>query len=277
MKLTPLLALAALLCISAAAVAEEDDQWSFAATPYLWLPTIAGDLNYDLPPGNGSPEFEVGPVDWFELLNFAALVGASANKGRFSIFADVVYLDLQSDGDAKLKSIGNGNGNGNRVPVQGSISREIDTDLTGLQVSLAGGYRIHESANAKVDLLLGVRYFGMQTEVDYSLDASISAPGGGFNFSPEGSLKDDTTSVDAIVGVRGRQGFNDSRWSLEYQLDFGGGDADLTWNAMAVAAYTFNSGDLLIAYRHLEYDQGSDGLLQGFSFSGPAFGYQFRF
>ncbi len=274
MKRVSLLFMAALLGAPATALAGEDEEWTFAATPYLWLPTIEGDLNYDLPPGSGSPDFEVGPVDWFELLNFAALLAGSANKGRYSVYADFVYLNLQSDGEAKLNSIGGPDG---RIPIEGSLSREVDTDLTGVQVSLAGGYRVVDSHNAIVDVLLGARYFGMETEVDYSLNASITGPNNEFNFPAKGSLKDDTSSVDVIVGVRGRQGFDDSRWSLEYQLDVGGGDADFTWNAMAVAAYTFDSGDLLIAYRHLEYDQGSDGLVQNFSFSGPAFGYRFRF
>jgi len=273
-KPASLLHLALLLGVHGSALAGADDEWTFAATPYLWLPTIEGDLNYDLPPGSGSPDFEVGPVDWFELLNFAALLAGSANKGRYSVYADFVYLNLQSDGDAKLNSIGDPNG---RFPIGGSLSRRVDTDLTGVQVSLAGGYRIVGSHNAIVDVLLGARYFGMGTEIDYSLNASIVGPNNEFNFPAKGSLKDDTSSVDMIVGVRGRQGFDDSRWLLEYQLDVGGGDADSTWNAMAVAAYTFDSGDLLIAYRHLEYDQGSDGLVQNFSFSGPAFGYRLRF
>jgi hypothetical protein len=32
-----------------------------------------------------------------------------------------------------------------------------------------------------------------------------------------------------------------------------------------------------MVYRHLEYDQDTDSLLQGFSFSGPAVGARFRF
>jgi len=46
---------------------------------------------------------------------------------------------------------------------------------------------------------------------------------------------------------------------------------------MAGASYAFGWGDMLVFYRHLEYDQGPSGLLQGFSFSGPAFGARFKF
>jgi len=36
-------------------------------------------------------------------------------------------------------------------------------------------------------------------------------------------------------------------------------------------------GDLILAYRHLSYDMGSDELLQNTDFSGPALGVVFRF
>ena len=35
--------------------------------------------------------------------------------------------------------------------------------------------------------------------------------------------------------------------------------------------------ELLLMYRHLEYDQDSDGLLRNFSFSGLALGVKFNF
>lgn len=46
---------------------------------------------------------------------------------------------------------------------------------------------------------------------------------------------------------------------------------------MAALTYEFNWGELMLVYRHLEYDQGPDGPLQGFSFSGLAFGARFTF
>jgi hypothetical protein len=30
------------------------DEWQFQLTPYIWLPTIDGTLNYELPPRGGS-------------------------------------------------------------------------------------------------------------------------------------------------------------------------------------------------------------------------------
>ncbi len=55
------------------------------------------------------------------------------------------------------------------------------------------------------------------------------------------------------------------------------GDSKLTWNAMIGLSYAFGWGDLIMVYRHLEYDQDSDNLLQGLRFSGPVVGARFRF
>jgi len=86
------------------AVAEGgSDKWQFQVTPYLWLPTIGADLNYDIPRGGGgSPSVEAGPTDWWELLNGAALVNGSARKGRFSISTDLVYLSMSSKNNSDI-------------------------------------------------------------------------------------------------------------------------------------------------------------------------------
>ena len=83
-----------------------NDNWEYRLTPYLWLPTIDGTLKYNLPPGSGgSPNVSVGPTDWLDLLNFGALVGGTARKGRFSVFADFVYLSMTSKNDGRIVSI----------------------------------------------------------------------------------------------------------------------------------------------------------------------------
>jgi hypothetical protein len=64
---------------------------------------------------------------------------------------------------------------------------------------------------------------------------------------------------------------------VPYYADVGTGSSDLTWQAMTGLTYSYGWGDLMFVFRHLEYDEGQDGLLEGFSFSGPAFGARFRF
>jgi hypothetical protein len=46
---------------------------------------------------------------------------------------------------------------------------------------------------------------------------------------------------------------------------------------MAGLTYTYGWGDLMFVYRHLAFDQGSDGLLENLGFTGPGVGARFRF
>ena len=89
----------ALLCatFSGSALAQSgSDEWPFQLTPYLWLPTIDGTLNYLPPPGgSGAPVVSVGPTDWLKLINAGLLLNGSARKDCFSVFTDVVDLSLQ--------------------------------------------------------------------------------------------------------------------------------------------------------------------------------------
>ena len=65
MRICAAILAAAFVGASAAAVAQDDsDRWRFDLTPYLWLPTIDGTLNYSPPPGGGGgPDISVGPTE----------------------------------------------------------------------------------------------------------------------------------------------------------------------------------------------------------------------
>ena len=93
---------------------------------------------------------------------------------------------------------------------------------------------------------------------------------------PTAKLSKSADVWDAVVGFRGRAHIND-RWFVPYYADVGAGDSDLTWQAMAGIGYEASWGETSLVYRHLEWDQGDDGLLKKLSFSGPAVAFKFRF
>ena len=279
-RLLPTIALAGLF-LAGPALAEEDD-WSFNLTPYLWLPTIDGSLKYAIPPGSGggSPEISVGPTEWLDLLNYGLLVSGSATKGRFTLYTDVVLLSMTSKNDGRVLSVDDSiTVPGTRIPIPISADLAVDTrtDLDGLAWTLAAGYELSADENSSLSLILGARYFGVDVASRWDLSAEISLPGGSVILPAQGQIGADVDLWDAIVGVRGEVALGQGKWSLPYYLDIGTGDSDLTWNTMVGFARHFESGDLLIAYRHLNYDQDADSLLQDFSFSGPGVGYRFSF
>jgi len=263
------------------ASADESDDWTVQLTPYLWLPTIDGSLKYSLPPGSGgSPEISVGPTDWLELLNAGLLLSGSATKGKFGLYGDVVYLSLTSKNDGRVLSVDDTvTVPGTRIPIPVNASLNLNTrsDLDGLQLSVAGGYQFVESEGSAAVVFAGVRYFDVDVSSSWDLTAEITVPGTGVVLPAQGQIGKDVGLVDGIIGVRGFNRVGQGKWTALYYLDVGTGDSDLTWNAMAGLSYEYGWGEMLLAYRHLEYDQSDNKLLQDFSFSGPGFGARFTF
>lgn len=254
------------------------NEWQYTLTPYLWLPTIDGSLNYSLPPGGGgSPNVSVGPTDWLDLLNFALLIGGSARNDDFVIFSDFIYLSMSTT-DSRVASVDDpGPGILPPLPVDVTLTLGTKSELDGLAWTLAAGYRIENASDSTMDAFAGVRYFGVDVSTRWSLTADIMTPGGGTALPSEGGVSSDTDLWDAIIGVRGQFDLTSEKLSVPYYFDIGTGQSDLTWQGMAGLSWAFGWGDLLVLYRHLEYDEGSGKLLNNFSFSGPLIGARFSF
>lgn len=275
-------ALASFVAMPALAQSSGDgSSWQYRLTPYLWLPTVEGGLKYQVPPsgGGGTPDISVGPADWFDLLNYGLLLGGSAQKGRFSLFGDIVVLSMTSEKDRVASVEDRVTIPGTRIPVPVSADLNLDTesDLDGTLLTLSAGYAVSQSAASTISVFAGARLFDVDASTRWDLAAEITVPGTGAILPAAGRISGGKTLWDGIVGVRGELGMGNGKWSVPFYADVGAGDADLTWNLYLGLAREYGWGDLLLAYRHLEYDQDDDKLLQNFSFSGPAIGARFRF
>lgn len=281
MRSTLTILILGLACGPVAALAQSSsDEWRFSLTPYLWLPTIEGNLKYSLPPGSGgNPNISVGPTDWLDLLNYGLLLSGTAKKGRFSIYSDLVVLSMTAK-DSRIASVDDSitiPGVPVPIPISASINLNTRADLDGMVWMVAGGYTWKETESSSHDAFIGARFFGVETATSWNLTADITTPGGTVILPAQGSIAADTDLWDGIIGIRGQSRIGNGKWSVPYHFDVGAGSSELTWNAMVGLTYTYGWGDLVLAYRHLEYDEDSSGLLQGFSFSGPGIGARFRF
>jgi hypothetical protein len=264
------MALAGCALVTTPAVAEEStgDQWTFAVTPYLWLPNINGSLKYDLPNFDTNPEVETGPNDYLSNLDMAFMINGEARKGKWSIFTDFIYLDFGSE-DSHVKSFGG-------TDINATIDLGTKSSLSGDLWTLVGGYAVVQDPGATLDVIGGFRYLGIEAKTNWSLSATINDPNSGETLAASGSISQDANLLDGIVGVRGHVRLGKSNWSIPYYADVGAGDSDLTWQAMAGLAYNWSWGDVVVAYRYLSYDMADDKLLQDVSFGGPALGVTFR-
>ena len=244
------------------------DPWKFSITPYLWLPTIDGTLKYNIPPGaGGSPSFEVGPNDY----QFALEIAGEVRKGRWSVFTDLIYLSFSS-ATSGFKSVDFG---GSAVSSSANVSG--NTSVRGAIWTLGAGYAVLPDRPVTLDVFGGLRYAGLEASTDWQLTLDITGPGAGQTFPRTGSTSRRMDLWDGIVGVRGSARLGSSNWSIPYYLDVGAGSSIVTWQGLLGVAYSFNWGDVSLAYRYLYYEQGSDKLLQNMSFRGPALGATFRF
>lgn len=244
---------------------QTEEGWSFSLTPYIWLPTIDGQLKFSVPPDSGGPIVDTGPNSYLENLDFAILLAGEARKGRWSLLGDFVYLDF-SGSDAKTLAVELPSGD--IVPV---IDAGTETSLLGALVTFAPGYSVYSTPKANMDFFAGVRYLGIEPGVDWRIDGPVD------KFPATGTRSEDADVLDAIIGVRGQAKLGDSNWSIPYYFDVGTGDSDITWQASAGISYSFSWIDLKMVYRYLDYDMEDDHLLQDLSFSGPALGVTFHF
>ena len=248
------------------------DQWTFSITPYLWLPNVNGTLKYGIPPGaGGSPEVEAGPNDYLQNLQAVIMISGEARRDRWSVFTDIIYLDF-SDEKSSVKSVDFG---GSLVSSSANVA--TTSSFRGMAWTLGTGYAVQTGQAMTLDVIGGLRYFGLEASTDWQLAGEITGPGGGQTFPRSGGISGRADLWDGIIGVRGRVLLGSSDWSIPYYLDVGAGSSRLTWQGMLGVAYSFKWGGVTLAYRDLYYDQRDDKLLQDLRFSGPALGVTFRF
>ena len=266
----PRLIVAALLL--AVAQAQADEQWTFAVTPYLWLPNVNGTLKYAPPPGGtGGPEVSVGPNDYLQNLSAVLMLAGEARRDKWSLISDVIYLRFASE-ESSVRAVNFGG-----ALVDTNLSGSTKSSLEGFQWMLAGGYTAVQTPSVRLDVLGGFRYLGIEAKSEWQLTGTVAGPGGAQTFPASGSISKRTDLWDAIIGVRGRVRLGEGRWYAPYHLDVGTGSSSITWQGLVGIAYAFEWGDASLGYRHLYYDQSGDKFVQNFRFSGPSLGATFRF
>jgi hypothetical protein len=223
------------------------NDWQHGVTLYLWLPSLDGEFKYQLEDGDSLP---IDASQILDALNMAFMGAYEARKDKWSFIGDLIYLNLSNDKDRE--TIGYSN---------------VNLKLKGWQVGLYGGYNLYQTSRSSLDMLAGLRYLTIETEAKLTSDLELL---------PDLNLTRNADVWDGIIGFRGRTNINEN-WFIPYHADVGAGDSDLTWQGMAGIGYQAGWGDTILVYRHLEWDQGEDKLMQSLSFTGPAIAVKFRF
>lgn len=244
-----------------------DGQWHFNFTPYAWFPNIDQTLQYENPlGGSGSLEIGVKPDSYLGNLKFGLMGTFDARKGDWSLVADLVYADLNNQQGRVMQA----QGPLGAEPL--AINRDIDVSIQSLILQGAVGYNLARSPAGTLDLLGGVRYLGMAT----STDLRLSGPNGILTYSISNTKRLDIW--DGILGIRGELFLGDTdKWFLPYYFDVGLGNyANWTWQGLIGLGYRYDWGNLLLAFRTINYATTGDGVLQEMKMQGPALGVTFH-
>ncbi len=251
----------AALLPAVAMAAAEDSGWHGRAMVYAWLPSVDGETIFTDP---DAPDEDVDVGKILQAIDTVFMGGITVRNGSWGLLSDYIYLDLSDDKDNAL-SLG--------FPRPGAsieLGYSAKLRLTGYVWNTAGTYRLVDKPGYHLELLGGFRYLDLEEEFQVRFFAGDDSSSDNINVKAKDGY------LDGIIGVHGKAVIADSRWYTSYYLDVGTGDSDITWQAIAGIGYAFDSLDLSLSYRHLEWDFGPNRGLQSLSFSGAMFGIGFR-
>jgi len=251
--------------------------WTFAVTPYAWLPTLSTTFGYTGPRGaDVTTNISAGIGDYISELNFALMGGAEARYDRFSIMTDLVYANASiTTSNSHFSSVNLGPG-----PIYIPRAQQLDTGtrLATTVWSLAGGYTIFQGDWGNLDAVAGMRMLVLNSTTNYLLTNDIFLPNQTIALSRDGSLNLATTKVEGVGGVTGRINIPNSSFYLPFYLDAGGGAVPFTWQVYGGVAYRAATwADLSLGYRYLAFEQGNVNGVRNLSLGGIILAANFRF
>jgi hypothetical protein len=246
--------------------APPEGAWRYGLSLYLYVPSLSGTSSAPAD-SNGTP-IGINVDNLLDTLEFTAMGAFDAHNGRWGVFTDVMYLHLSgSTHQSRDFTLG-----GAAPPI--GTAADLDWNFKGTIWTIGGEYRVLADPAITVDALAGARWFDVRTTTGWSITADLGPvlPSG-----RTGSVDGKETSLDAIVGVKGRMAFGSSgRWSMPFYLDIGAGEAELTWQAATGVSYAFKWGEVSALWRYVSYEMKPGKNLTDLSFSGPMIGATWR-
>ncbi len=250
-----LVLMAAVVMMSTLAVAQtqtgtnQENQWQFEFTPYLWLSGIEGDVRSGRFSSGGA---ETSFSGLFQDLNASFMGAFEVRKGNLGVLLDTIYLNVSGTQNTPDSAIG-----------------EVETNLKVGLYSLAGTYRVVEKPLA-LDLLLGARYA--------TLSADLNVLPGKYPQILEGrSVSDSMNYWDGFAGMRALVPLSEN-WSLMGYADFGGGGSNFTFQGIAGINYQVSKYFVIKGgYRYIKIDADDSNFVYNVQLGGPYLGLGIRF
>jgi opacity protein-like surface antigen len=231
--------------------------WTFAITPYAWLPTISTTFSVTGPQGGTVTQtLSAGILDYISELNFGLFIGGEARYDRFTVMSDLVYSNFSiTTSNSHFSTINLGLA---PIDIPRSVQRDTGTRSYTTIWSLAGGYTVLQGDWGNLDAVAGLRMLFLGSTTNYQFTSAIHLPDETVALAKSGTLSFGVTKPEGIGGITGRINIPNSKFYLPFYLDAGGGSVPFTWQVYAgVAWQPTNWVDVSAGYRYLSFQSGS--------------------
>ena len=246
-----------------------DGQWHYEVAPNAWVPWIYTTLQ--LPPiaGGGNPTVETQPSQYLKYIQATVQLDATVRKGDWSLWTDLVFLNLQNSGTS-VRQI-NLPGLLPGAPPALPLIRTTQSGLRAAVWTLAPTYTVMNNDIGTLDVMAGLRYTSLRVSFAYNFTAPPTPLERGGGFWPSAD------STDGLIGIKGSLRLSgDGKWFLPYEADVGYGSRNWQYNANVGAGYHFHWGDVTLGVRNLSYEIRDIRILEKVRMTGPVLGFAFR-
>ena len=228
-----------------AEMSSNQDRWVLGGSAYLWAAGVEGTNSV-------GDEIDVSFTDLLDDLDGGIMGLLAAQKGRWLLIADILYLSIHQETSSTANFIG--------IPAK----LDVDVKLNGFVSTLGVAYRIIDLDETSLDLMAGARYFNLDLDFDADVEAST------INYS------DSENVLDGIIGAQVKINLSD-KWYLSCYADVGAGESKLTWQVWPGVGYRLKKVDVVAGYRHLAWETDDGDTIDDLSFNGPMLGVKFIF
>ncbi len=245
--------------ISPHATAQQADTWQFTGTLYGYFPSIQSKSTF--PQTGASSDITVDADKIIDNLQGSLMGILEARKQRWGLFTDFMYANIDGSTSATRDlNIGH-----QQLPAASSANVNLTVKTT--LWTLGGSYAAIAAPQGTLDVVFGARMLDVKETINWQVSGNvgpIALPG------RAGNLEVSFTNWDAIVGVKGRVRLGaEGKWFAPYYADIGTGDSDRTVAVTAGIGYAFQWGDVVAAWRYVDYQMKSGGPVDNLRFNGP--------
>ena len=186
MKAGATISLVTLTMFAVAPVCGQDDHWEYRIAPYLWAPSVNGELRI----GDVSADIDLPIGDILrEHLDLVGMLNMEARKGRWGLLMDGVYMKISPESELPgpfLNTIETTIGLGALVHL---VAEEPGIDVAGKLVQGIGGHVQLLSFALADGAEAGRVFLALEAALDVSparpgLDQSPPDPGLGYDLQP---------------------------------------------------------------------------------------------